>query len=213
MTRAQARALVAVNADFVDVAIEPDGQRPLGVEIGFGMGHGLLHWAEQAPDWQLYGIELYQPGIGALLDGMVKGKVDNVRVLEQPAQIVFARLLENKPASIDEVRIQFPDPWPKKRHHKRRLIQDAFIETLAGVLKPGGVVKLVTDWAPYALWIKDHFDGHRTFARVHESSGALHETNLGAIHDDDERVTTKFERRGDRLGHQIHELHYQVRSP
>lgn len=216
MTRAQARALADAATAFVVDDITPLPGAHLGIEIGFGMGHGLLHWAAQSPQWQLYGIELYQPGIGALLNGLVKAQLTNVRILEAPAQLALHNLLTRREGFgaeariIDEVRIQFPDPWPKKRHHKRRLIQADFLALLAQVVKPDGVVKLATDWQPYADWMREHFGASTRFRISHERIGRLHESDLGALHEGQERVTTKFERRGDRLGHDIHELHYVV---
>ena len=123
----------------------------MGVEIGFGMGQALLDWAEQAPDMALFGIELYQPGIGALADALCKREIGNVAIVDMPAEDVFVQLSD---ASVREVRIFFPDPWPKKRHHKRRLIQPGFIAQLERVLEPGGVLRIATDWQPYAEWIE-----------------------------------------------------------
>ncbi len=128
---------------------------PLGLEIGFGMGDALLHWAIHRPDMNLVGMEIYRPGIGALLLGLEREGLTNLRVLEGNAALLVADKFA--PASLDEVRIWFPDPWPKRRHHKRRLIQPAFAETLAGRLRPGGVLRLATDWAEYARWMAQVF--------------------------------------------------------
>ncbi|MDH3644313.1 MAG: tRNA (guanosine(46)-N7)-methyltransferase TrmB, partial [Gammaproteobacteria bacterium] len=127
MTRAQGRALNEIGPDILISGDTPDWSEtfgraaPIGVEIGFGMGHALLDWAEQRPDWNLVGVEVYQPGIGALLLGMERLALTNVRVIADEAQSVLTRCFQSQ--SIDEVRIFFPDPWPKKRHHKRRLVQ------------------------------------------------------------------------------------------
>ena len=202
MTRAQARAFDE-SAD--DYRVEPGdiagaGGAPIGIEIGFGMGQALLAWAEASRDWRLVGIELYQPGIGALCDGLSSRELDNVWLVERPAQEVLAELPD---ACIDEIRIFFPDPWPKKRHLKRRLIQPAFVAALARVLKPGGCARLATDWTPYAEWMRECFAEAAAFACELDETRSAHE----ASHIED-RARTKFEARGENLGHEIHDLLY-----
>ena len=157
ITRGQGRALATladryiVNPDPADWPRIFGRTAAIGVEIGFGMGQALLDWAERRADMNLIGIEIYQPGIGALLSGIERVELTNLRVLQGSAE----ELIDGKfpPASIHEVHIWFPDPWPKKRHHKRRLIQPAFAAALAGRLAPGGILRIATDWAPYAEWI------------------------------------------------------------
>lgn len=207
MTKAQSRAFEQWTADYhVSAAalIDQDGQ--LGLEIGFGMGQALVNWAREAPDWQLCGIELYQPGIGALTDALRREDLHNVAIIEQPAQQVVAEL---PASSVSEVRILFPDPWPKKRHHKRRLIQPEFVTDLARIMVCDGIVHLATDWTPYADWMRECFAGNTQFALVQD-----HRRAAAADFDDDgntavRRETTKFERRGERLGHDIHDLIYR----
>ena len=205
LTKAQARALDEYVPNY---AIAPQqiltiaGSQPLGIEIGFGMGHALLHWALEAADWQLFGVELYQPGIGALTDGLRRAELGNVHVLEYPAQEVFASLPQ---ACVDEVRIFFPDPWPKKRHHKRRLIQPEFVDELARAVQPAGLIRIATDWAPYAQWIRECFGSCEHFNvqldRVRSAaSGSLAQGVRGV---------TNFERRGERLGHNIVDFEYR----
>ena len=204
LTKAQARAL----DDYVpDYAIAPEqiletaAGRPVGIEVGFGMGHALLRWAADAAQWQLFGIDLYQPGIGALTDGLRRENLTNVRVLEYPAQEVFAALPD---ACVDEVRIFFPDPWPKKRHHKRRLIQPDFVVQLARTVKPAGVVRIATDWVPYAEWIRECFTESSQFAtRMDRVRSASSDSSA-----EDVRGLTNFERRGERLGHDIADFEY-----
>lgn len=183
------------------------GQR-VGLEIGFGMGHALVHWAQQEPERLIIGVELYQPGVGSAAHQVDAASLTNVRIIEQPAQT----LLDQLPAALlDEVRIYFPDPWPKKRHFKRRLIQPEFLAQLARVLVDQGVVKLATDWSPYADWIRECFANHEGFALRRDVSREHTQP-----HSNDEgtqaRPTTKFERRGERLGHVIHDLEYQINS-
>jgi len=204
MTAGQARALETLSAyqlpvtgGELNVRDAFGREAPLGLEIGFGMGHALLAWAAQCPDWNLLGVEIYQSGIGALLLGLEREGLDNVRVIEGAAEAVLAERLA--PESLDEVRIFFPDPWPKKRHHKRRLIQPAFVALLAERLRPGGRLWLATDWAPYAEWMEAILaaDPHFEPESGDPTSG---------------RVRTRFEARGERLGHAIHERSYRRKS-
>ncbi len=202
LTKAQARGLELCQAHFRgDVDMLVKAEKPLGIEIGFGMGWELLAWAEAAPDWQLAGIELYQPGIGSLCAQLAERNLSNVCVLAIPAQNVLAALPDD---AVDEYRIFFPDPWPKKRHAKRRLIQPEFVALLARTLAPGGRVRLATDWSPYAEWMRECFatcemlTSELDQVRAPEVAGAA----------DVARETTKFESRGERLGHTIHDLVY-----
>lgn len=209
LTKAQARALDEYTSSY---AAQPEqilnlaGSHPLGIEIGFGMGHALLRWAMDAPRCRLFGIELYQPGIGALTDGLHREGISHVHVLEYPAQEVFAALPD---ACVDEVRIFFPDPWPKKRHHKRRLIQPDFVEALARVVKPSGLVRIATDWVNYAEWIRE------CFAACDEFTVQVDNVRTAETESAEERLrgVTNFERRGERLGHDITDFEYQRRAP
>lgn len=220
MTKGQRRALAELGDRYLadpepgDWPAAFGRAAPLGVEIGFGMGHALLDWAMRRPDMNLVGIEIYQPGIGALLAGIERRNLSNLRVLPGNAMLV----LEEKfpPASIDEIRIWFPDPWPKKRHQKRRLIQPAFAASLASRLAPGGWLRLATDWAPYAEWIAAALNGLpalQPVALADEASsrpdGAPDEEAGERIDPDSLRPETRFEMRGRRLGHEIHEFAYR----
>lgn len=169
---------------------------PLGLEIGFGMGQATLEWAAQRPDLNIVGVEIYPPGIGALLAGIEREGLANLRVLQGHA----ALLLQEKfaPASLAEARIWFPDPWPKRRHHKRRLIQRHFAQTLAGRLRPGGRLLLATDSADYAGWMR----------RV---LGAV--PSLQAIESKGERPASNFAAKGQDRGRRIIDLAYQRMDP
>ena len=173
---------------------------PRKIEIGFGMGQALYEWASSQPQDQFLGIELYQPGVGSLVRQLTDGKVQNVKICEQPAQLVLAALAEN---SVDEVRILFPDPWPKKRHHARRLIQTDFLTLLFRVLKAGGRVVIATDWTPYADWIRECFADFDKFSCTAERLRSASEDSSSR---DGARPHTKFEQRGERLGHDIHDF-------
>jgi tRNA (guanine-N7-)-methyltransferase len=175
------------------------------MEIGFGMGFELLAWAQQQPQWRLLGVELYQPGIGSMLSRLKKLGIENVRLVDQPAQLLLQQVSDE---SLSEVRIFFPDPWPKKRHHKRRLIQPEFLEQLHQKMHAGGIVRLATDWAPYAEWMVEHFVEHSGFEPVQDEIRGANEPSVVA---EEVREVTKFEARGERLGHEIRDLQYRRR--
>lgn len=204
MTRGQARAFAELADRYLLSATEPllppeaafGRQAPLGLEIGFGMGHALLAWAAERPDWNLLGVDVYQPGVGAALLGLEREQLDNVRLIEAPAEHVLDVLLA--PACLDEVRIFFPDPWPKKRHHKRRLVQPALARSLAERLRPGGALWLATDWEPYAHWMIEVLDAEPALERDREPRVTA-----------ERRTRTRFEHRGLSLGHRVWDLSYQ----
>ena len=171
-----------------------DRQAELVVEIGFGNGQALAWMAANEPGRNFVGIEVHGPGIGRLLRSLETEGLDNVRVSTRDAVEV---LREQAPsASLDEVRIYFPDPWPKKRHHKRRLIQPDFLRLIANRLKLDGLLHMATDWAPYAEWMLEALD------QVPEL------TNLGQpfVERPAWRPQTHFERRGQKRGYEIVDL-------
>lgn len=189
----------AQRIDFAAVFARP---APRMIEIGFGAGEALLEFARQHPQMNCLGIEVHPPGVGHLLLDLEEAKITNVRVVAQDAVEVLRDRIA--PASIDLIHIFFPDPWPKKRHHKRRLIQPAFARLLASMLVPGGVLRLATDWEHYAHHMRDVLD----------SSTELH--NLSPTSDfmprETSRVLTRFERRGQRLGHDVWDLAYEKKA-
>ncbi len=201
MTRGQHRALDTLSDLYVVDPQPGDWSRtfgraaPMGIEIGFGMGQALLDWAAENPQTNLVGIEIYEPGIGALLAGIERRELSNVRVLRGDAEALLEAKFQS--ASIAEARIWFPDPWPKKRHHKRRLIRPAFAASMADRLAPGGALRIATDWAPYAEWIADVLDAERS---LEPAAGVS------------DRPETRFEARGRRLGHAIREFHYRRKN-
>lgn len=210
MTRGQARAFNELTARYSATSadiVQHVGDRALGVEIGFGMGQALHAWAcdVAAEDWQLFGVELYQPGVAALSDALARDDLNNVGIVQTPAQIVFAELPDR---CLQEVRIFFPDPWPKKRHHKRRLIQPAFVAELARVICLGGRIRLATDWTPYAQWMRECFATNVDLQASVDQIRAADEPQSDKP-TDVARAPTKFEQRGERLGHQIHDLVFE----
>ena len=205
LTAGQARALGTFRERY---GAEPnDLERGVGIEIGFGMGRELLAWAREEPARALVGIEMYEPGVGSLLLGLEAEGLTNVRVIERPAQEVLAELPDGL---VEEIRIFFPDPWPKKRHFKRRLVQAAFVQELARILCDNGIVRLATDWSPYADWIRDCFRQAPAFFAVVDQV-----RSAGEAAPEIARAPTKFEARGRALGHDIHDLIYRraLREP
>ena len=205
LTRGQARALASRGPEVllstaegsIDLTAAFDRQGPVGLEIGFGSGQALLDWAESAPDWNLLGIEVYEPGIGGLLKGMTERDLSNIRVLSEDAAEVLASAIV--PAALAEVRIFFPDPWPKKRHHKRRLINESFAALLAERMCSGGILRLATDWQDYA---------EQMLAVLNAQPGFRNEAGNGYAPRFEGRNVTRFEARGQRLGHQVWDLCY-----
>jgi len=172
---------------------------PRMLEIGFGAGEALLQFASAHPEIDCIGIEVHRPGVGRLLLGAEAAKLGNLRVICHDAVEVLQHQVA--PASIALVHIFFPDPWPKKRHHKRRLIQPAFVELLATAIAPGGTLRLATDWEPYAQHMREVIDASPAFANIAVASGFVARSA--------ERVLTRFERRGQRLGHGVWDLEYR----
>ena len=168
------------------------------MEIGFGMGDALVSMAKNAPDAGFLGIEVYPPGIGAALRAIEANGITNVRLIRADAVAVLNALADS---SLDAVLIFFPDPWPKKRHHKRRLIQAPFVDTVCRKLRPAGRFELATDWAPYASEMLRVIEAQGDFSNL-AGAGAYAERPSA-------RPPTKFERRGERLGHVTYDLVFE----
>ena len=164
------------------------------------MGEALANWAQDCPEWNLLGIEIYPSGLGAMLNRIEQEGLTNVRLTSYRAEEVLAENLGE--ASVQEFRILFPDPWPKKRHHKRRLLQPGFVKLLASRLKPGGELYVATDWAPYAEWALEALSQEPTLENLAQEYAER----------DERRVETKFEARGRRLGHDIFDLRFTRRA-
>lgn len=203
MTAAQRRALdrawprYGVTSDVrVNLSEVFGRQAPRVLEIGFGMGEALVELAVRHPDWDFLGVEVYEPGVGRALNRLAALEVENVRLVADDAAIVLERCIP--PASLSAVLLFFPDPWPKKRHRKRRLVQPPFVSQVASVLEPGGVLQLATDWEDYArqmLAVIEAQPGFRNrYGPARFAPGPL------------DRPQTKFQCRGERLGHRIRDL-------
>lgn len=169
------------------------------VEIGFGNGESTWQMALEEPDKNFIGIEVHEPGVGHLLLRLEEHAIENVRI----ACVDAVPFLQNRIAdnSLAGVRIYFADPWPKKRHHKRRIIQPEFVSVLARCISKGGILHLATDWQPYAEHILD----------VMQTSPDFVNLSPGGDYCDrpDWRPYTKYEQRGERLGHEVRDLLYQ----
>lgn len=169
---------------------------PLVFEIGFGMGQSLVDMAAAAPDTDFIGVEVHRPGVGRLLMAMGEQQLGNLRVYCDDAVEVLERCISD--GSLDRIQIYFPDPWHKKKHHKRRLIQPAFVQQLRKKLKPDGVLHLATDWENYAEHMLDVMTAAEGFSNVAGEGQYASRP--------DYRPLTKFEQRGQRLGHGVWDL-------
>jgi len=186
--------------DF-DVAFGRNAQRVL--EIGFGNGEALLHACRHEPARDFIGIEVHRPGVGRLLREAESAGIENLRVYCFDAVEVLQH--EIAPGSLSEVRIYFPDPWHKARHHKRRLIQPGFVDLLCSRLAPDGLLHLATDWEHYAEHMWDVLEAE---PRLRNRAGAR-----GHSPRPDWRPQTHFEARGLRLGHGVWDLLYDRMDP
>lgn len=169
------------------------------LEIGFGMGAATAHIASLQPDTLFIGCEVHEPGVGALLKTMGEQGLENIRILQHDAVEVMSHMIA--PATLDGIHIFFPDPWHKKRHNKRRLIQPPFVHELATRLKPGGYLHCATDWEPYAEQMLDVLNGEPMLAN----------TAQGYATKPEYRPQTKFELRGLKLGHGVWDLVFKRR--
>ena len=208
MTAGQSRALEdfwpRYGVDYLPMPLSLDElfgrPAPCTLEIGFGNGEHLAALAPAHPERNYLGIEVHRPGVGHLFMLAAASNLTNVRASAHDAVEVLNNQIP--PGVLDEVLVLFPDPWHKKRHHKRRLIQPHFVELLASRLAKGGVLRLATDWEPYAVQMLE----------VLTAANALF-TNLSPTGDwmprPDERAPTRFEKRGARLGHGVWDLAFR----
>lgn len=207
LTRGQERALaelwpqfgVEYRAQATDPVMLFGRSAPLVVEIGFGMGQSLVAMALAEPEKNFLGIEVHAPGVGAALMGIEEKSVNNLRVMRHDAVEVLNHMLPD--AAIDRLQLYFPDPWHKKRHHKRRIVQAEFVALLARKVKPGGLVHFATDWQAYAEWMLDVL-GREPQLRNLSATGDYVPQPAWRPH-------TKFEARGERLGHGVWDLLFE----
>jgi tRNA (guanine-N7-)-methyltransferase len=208
-TEAQQRAIdelwPAYGVDFDGSPLDLDAifgrTAPRTVEIGFGNGENLLTLAERHPERDFLGVEVHGAGVGRVLAGMRDRGLTNIRVVRHDAVEVFHTGLAA--GSVAEVLIFFPDPWPKVRHHRRRLVQPDVVKIILPALSSDGVLRLATDWEPYAEHMLDVLDAEPALVNV---AGDAH-----FVPRPEDRPVTKFERRGEKLGHAIFDLEYRPR--
>jgi tRNA (guanine-N7-)-methyltransferase len=199
--RAYAELLPAYGAPFSAAPLDLERlfgrAAPKILEIGFGMGETTVAIAQQHPEIDYLGVEVHTPGVGSLLARIAELRLTNIRVVQHDVVEVLERMIA--PAALDGVHIFFPDPWPKKRHHKRRLIQPPFAALLASRMKAGALLHACTDWEDYA----------QQMLEVFSAEPALANTAAGYCARPEARPQTKFERRGLGLGHGVWDLQFR----
>lgn len=163
------------------------------MEIGTGMGESTALIAQKFPEVGFFGVEVHEPGVGSLLWRIEAAGVKNLRIIQEDVHIILRDHFPDH--SLDAFHLYFPDPWPKSRHWKRRIVQDDFLPLIASKLKDGGYIHIATDWVPYAQWIKEVFSRSSLF------SG-------GEIERPEWRPLTKFEGKGLRKGHVVTDMKY-----
>lgn len=206
-TEAQSRALATLGprwiVPFADTTLDWSAvfgrSAPRVLEIGFGMGDATAQIAASRPETDFLGVEVHPPGVGALLQRIDAAQLGNLRIVQHDAVQVLRQMIA--PRSLDGVHIYFPDPWPKKRHHKRRLIQPEFVQLAVSRLRPGGYLHCATDWQPYA----EHM------LEVLRGEPGLTNTAADYAPRPDWRPVSKFERRGLKLGHGVWDLMFTAR--
>jgi tRNA (guanine-N7-)-methyltransferase len=172
---------------------------PRTLEIGFGNGASLATMAAQQPQHDFIGIEVHRPGVGHLLQLIEEQGLGNVRVMREDAVQVLKHCIADD--SLERVLLFFPDPWHKKRHHKRRIVQPDFIELLATKIRHGGRLHMATDWEGYAEHMVEVMSGSTAFRNCAETGDFVARP--------DYRPVTKFEQRGQRLGHGVWDMVYE----
>ena len=182
---------------LADARLNPDA--PVIMEIGFGNGDFLVHLAQTHPLWQLIGVEIYLPGVAKAVSRLEDhGLIERCRMTQLPAQFVLTHQVAA--AQLDGLFINHPDPWPKARHHKRRIIQKDFAILMHSRLKPGGFIKLASDKPDLAEWMRDILDATPGLENVAGKGGFIER--------DADRPHTKFEQRGLKAGRPSQFLHY-----
>lgn len=205
MTQAQINAIETLGPKYllnIDLNSKLDfeqifnNKNPVVLEIGFGMGRSFIEMAKTNLDQNYLGIEVHPPGVGATLMQIEENALTNVRLIQHDAFEVFAHCLHEN--SIDYLQIFFPDPWPKARHHKRRLINDNFISMVTPYVKHGGQIRLATDWENYAEQMLEVMSRANGFTNQSQDGTYIQRPSY--------RPYTKFEERGQKLGHGVWDL-------
>lgn len=207
MTAGQQRAMdecwdkwgLELNDGTLDMAATFGREAPVVFEIGYGMGLSLVAMAGAETDKNFIGVEVHRPGVGSLLNEASNAGLTNVRTYNDDAVEVVKQCIPD--GSLSRVQIYFPDPWHKKRHNKRRLVQTKFIELLRPKLKMGGVIHLATDWENYAEQMMEVMSGAEGFGNMAGDQAYSPRPDF--------RPLTKFEKRGQRLGHGVWDLLFE----
>ena len=207
LTNAQARALEehwpAMGLNHADGIIDAkaifNNDNPVVLEIGFGMGKSLVEMAKNSPELNYIGIEVHKPGVGACIALAEEQGVENLKVYEHDAIEILADCIAD--GSLTTVQLFFPDPWHKKKHHKRRIVQVDFVESIRQKLKVGGVFHMATDWENYAECMLEDMISASGFENL--------SSNNDYVPRPDNRPLTKFENRGQRLGHGVWDLQFK----
>jgi len=200
MTRAQTLAMaqswdryaIEIKSELNLNQIFPEKTKVI-MEIGSGMGEATAQIAKANPQVGYVAVEMHSPGLAALLILITQMELENIKLIREDATYLLANHIPDN--SLDGIHLLFPDPWPKNRQHKRRIVQSEFIEMVGRKLKPGGFIHIATDWQPYADWIKVRFDKSGCF-----SGGVVDRPSW--------RVLSKFEGQGLRKGHQVTDFKY-----
>ena len=201
MTRAQTLAMnshwdkyaISVDSNLLINEIFPDKSQTI-LEIGSGMGEATAQIALNDLETGYVAVEMHKPGLAALLLLIMDKQISNIKLIREDAIYLLANFIPD--ASLDGIHLLFPDPWPKNRQHKRRIVQDDFIELIARKLKPKAFIHIATDWQPYAQWIKTKFDNNSDF-----SGGIVARPSW--------RVLSKFEGQGLKKGHTVTDFRYE----
>jgi tRNA (guanine-N7-)-methyltransferase len=195
---ARERLWAVYGVDFIQerltlTSLFPTAQKVV-VEIGFGMGEATIEVAKGFPETGFLAVDVHQPGIGKLLASIEEGGLINVRVMDEDAHLILRSMIDDE--ALDGIHLFFPDPWPKTRHHKRRIVNEEFMTLIHSKLKPGGTFHVATDWHPYAEWIKDRFANSTLFVG-------------GEVDRPPWRPITRFEGQGIRKEHRVADLIYK----
>ena len=178
---------------LLDLSTSFEKPQPAVMEIGYGMGEATWQIAKANPNTNYLGVEVHMPGVGKLMAKLNEFELTNVKLIERDVFEVFHYMIAE--GALDGVHLYFPDPWPKKRHNKRRIVNQRFISEVAKKLKPGGYLHIATDWVPYAEWITEQFNETSLFTG-------------GVIDRPDSRPLTRFEGQGITKDHAVNDFMY-----
>jgi tRNA (guanine-N7-)-methyltransferase len=192
---------LTLSEEIIDYAKAFNNQNPLIMEIGFGMGDSLATMAENDPDQNFIGVEVHSPGIGRLLSLVENQSIKNIRVFNDDAVKVLKQCTAEH--SLSRLNLYFPDPWHKTKHHKRRLVQHDFLALIHSRLSEGGLFHFATDWQPYADYVVKLMSQQSLFENVAGDDLFVDPQDYG-------RPETKFERRGQRLGHGVWDMVFRA---